>query len=195
MYWLIVEQKKDLGDNCTEDAKEESERNNEKHTTDIDDHVNTRVHGEVEGESEGEGDSPNEEDEGEEIDEEKTSKPKVTSDSDEETAVATKEESASNTNSSAKQKSTPKKLMNQFNFFERCALTEEIILRVISFVIILMDASDGRVKKAKSPKTFRSTQKLSTTVENFILIDFIRFYLIFIKIISNPQKFEINLLL
>lgn len=134
------------------------------------------MHGEVEGESEGEGDSPNEEDDGEEIDGEKTSKPKATSDSDEETPVVTKEESASNTNSSAKQRSTPKKLMNQFNFFERCALTEEIILRVISFVIILMGVNGGRVKKAKSPKTFQSTQKLSTTVENFILIDFILFF-------------------
>lgn len=75
---------------------------------------------------------PNEEGDGsEEMDEEKTSKPKATSDSDEEAPAVPTEESTANLVSSAKQKSVPKKLMNQFNFFERCALTEEIILRVI----------------------------------------------------------------
>lgn len=87
---------------------------------------------EDEGESDGEGDFPNDErDGGDEIDEEKPSKPKVTSDSDEEVPVATKGESRNTTNSSTKQKNVTKKLMNQFNFFERCALTEEIILRVL----------------------------------------------------------------
>jgi len=90
-----------------------------------------------EGESEGEGDFPNEEGDqgegGEEMDEEKTSKPKATSDSDEEAPVVVQEESTTNNiNSSAKKRNAPKKLMNQFNFFERCALTEEIILRVIN---------------------------------------------------------------
>lgn len=88
-----------------------------------------------EGESEGEGDFPNEEgDGGEEMDEEKIVKPKVTSDSDDEAPAVLKEEiTTTNPNSSAKQRSAPKKLMNQFNFFERCALTEEIILRVVKF--------------------------------------------------------------
>lgn len=85
-----------------------------------------------EGESDGEGDFPNEEgDQGEEMDEEKTSKPKTTSDSDEEAPVVVHEEATANINSSAKNRNVAKKLMNQFNFFERCALTEEIILRVI----------------------------------------------------------------
>lgn len=94
-----------------------------------------------EGDSEGEGDFPNEDrDGGEDVDEEKTSKPKATSDSDEETTVITKDESITNINSSAKQKNAPKKLMNQFNFFERCALTEEIILRVILLNINIQHA-------------------------------------------------------
>lgn len=86
-----------------------------------------------EGDSEGEGDFPNEEADG---DEEKTSKPKATSDSDDETPAVAKEEPTSNIISSATQRNAPKKLMNQFNFFERCALTEEIILRVIKPNII-----------------------------------------------------------
>lgn len=150
MYWFILEQNEDLGNNCIEDGKKESERNKTKQSTDLDD--SERVHREVEeGESEGEGDSPNEEDVGEEIDKEKTSKPKVTSDSDDETPEVIKEESTSNTNSSAKQRSAPKKLMNQFNFFERCALTEEIILRVIPIIIIiiLMGVKGNRDKGAK----------------------------------------------
>jgi len=65
------------------------------------------------------------------MEEEKTSKPKATSDSDEEAQIVTKEESTVNTNALTNQRNAPKKLMNQFNFFERCALTEEIILRVI----------------------------------------------------------------
>lgn len=87
-----------------------------------------------EGESEDEGDFPHEEgDGGEEMDEDKSSKPKATSDSEEEAPEVIKEESATDKNVSAKQKSAPKKLMNQFNFFERCALTEEIIMRVYKF--------------------------------------------------------------
>lgn len=103
---------------------------------DSDENVDGRTQEEVEeGESEGEGDFPNEEGDqgegGEEIDEEKTSKPKATSDSDEEAPVIVQQESTTNINSSANKRNVPKKLMNQFNFFERCALTEEIILRVI----------------------------------------------------------------
>lgn len=91
--------------------------------------VGARIQETEEGDSEGEEEFPNEEgDGGEEMDEEKALKPKAT-DSDEEGHVA-KEETMAVTNSSAKQRSVPKKLMNQFNFFERCALTEEIILRV-----------------------------------------------------------------
>lgn len=117
-----------------EEVKEEIDHNKEDLVSDTDENVDGRVQEEVEeGESEGEGDFPNEEGDqgegGEEVDEEKTSKPKATSDSDEEAPVAIQEESA--TNSSAKKRNAPKKLMNQFNFFERCALTEEIILRVI----------------------------------------------------------------
>lgn len=101
----------------------------------MDENVDVRLQEEAEeGDSEGEGDFPNEEgDGGEEMDEEKISKPKITSDSDDETPAVTKEDTTTNINSSAKQRSAPKKLMNQFNFFERCALTEEIILRVVKF--------------------------------------------------------------
>lgn len=100
----------------------------------MDENVNIQVQEEVdEGESEGEGDFPNEGQE--EMDEDKTSKPKAISDSDEETPVVAKKDSIANINSSAKQRSAPKKLMNQFNFFERCALTEEIILRVPKLII------------------------------------------------------------
>lgn len=103
---------------------------------DSDENVDGRKQEEVEeGESEGEEDFRNEEDDqgegGEEMDEEKTSKPKATSDSDEEAPVIIQEESSTNINLSANKRNAPKKLMNQFNFFERCALTEEIILRVI----------------------------------------------------------------
>lgn len=103
---------------------------------DSDENVDGRIREEVEdGESEGEGDFPNEEGDqgegGEEMDEEKTSKPKATSDSDEEAPAIIQEESTTNINSSVNKRNVPKKLMNQFNFFERCALTEEIILRVI----------------------------------------------------------------
>lgn len=88
-----------------------------------------------EGESEGEGDFLNDErNGGDELHEEKTLKAKTISDSDEETPVTTKEASKANTNLSIKQKNEPKRLMNQFNFFERCALTEEIILRVLQFI-------------------------------------------------------------
>jgi len=104
---------------------------------DSDENVDGRKQEEVdEGESEGEGDFRNEEDDqgegGEEMDEEKTLKPKATSDSDEEAPVIIQEESSTNVNLSANKRNIPKKLMNQFNFFERCALTEEIILRVIT---------------------------------------------------------------
>lgn len=112
-----------------------------------------RLQAEIEeGESEGEEDFPNEEG-GEEMEEDKTSKLKATSDSDEEAHIATKEESTVNTNSSTNQRNAPKKLMNQFNFFERCALTEEIILRVILinfFVIFSFNNFDiVRIKKFK----------------------------------------------
>ncbi|VVC25456.1 WD40/YVTN repeat-like-containing domain,WD40 repeat,WD40-repeat-containing domain [Cinara cedri] len=112
------------------EVKEETYQDKEDHATDMDENVE-QIHEEVEeGESEGEGDFPNDErDGGDEIDEEKTSKPKAASDSDEEAPETIKEEFKTNTNLSTKQKCAPKKLMNQFNFFERCALTEEIILR------------------------------------------------------------------
>lgn len=97
--------------------------------TDIDGNASIQMQEEVE-EGESEGDFPND-DIGEDMDEEKTLKPKAISDSDEDAPVVIKEESEVNANSSAKQRSAPKKLMNQFNFFERCALTEEIILRVM----------------------------------------------------------------
>lgn len=120
-----------------EEVKEESDHNTEGHVTGTDGNIEIQVQGEVdEGESEGEGDFPNEEG-GEEIDEDKTSKPKATSDSDEEErAVVEKEEIIADPNSSAKQRSAPKKLMNQFNFSERCTLTEEIILRVYIYIYI-----------------------------------------------------------
>jgi len=102
----------------------------------MDENTDVQVQEEMsEGDSEGEKDFINEEGNGgEEMDEDKTSKPKVTSDSDEEAPVVEKEESIVDKNSSAKQRSAPKKLMNQFNFFERCALTEEIILRVLKLI-------------------------------------------------------------
>ncbi|KAL4121331.1 hypothetical protein QTP88_013865 [Uroleucon formosanum] len=116
-----------------EEIKEENDHNKEDLVIDSDENVDGRKQEEVEeGESEGEGDFRNEDDQGEggeEMDEEKTSKPKATSDSDEEAPVIIQEESSTNINSSANKRNVPKKLMNQFNFFERCALTEEIILR------------------------------------------------------------------
>ncbi|XP_025200719.1 dynein intermediate chain 2, ciliary-like isoform X1 [Melanaphis sacchari] len=118
-----------------EEVKEKINHNNEDVEVDTDENVDERVQDEVdEEESEAEGDLPSEEGDqgegGEEIDEEKTSKPKATSDSDEEAPVVVQDESTNNDiNSSAKKRNAPKKLMNQFNFFERCALTEEIILR------------------------------------------------------------------
>lgn len=138
---MIVELLENLRDNDKEATSEEREENDhdKDHATDAEGNAEVRVHEEVEdGESEGEEDFPNEEgDGGEEMDEEKASKPKATSDSDDEAPGVTKEESVVNTISSAKQRTTQKKLMNQFNFFERCALTEEIILRVYNYPIFL----------------------------------------------------------
>lgn len=72
------------------------------------------------------------------MDEEKISKPKTASDSDDETPAVANEKSMSNIILSANQRNAPKKLMNQFNFFERCALTEEILLRVIRSIIFVV---------------------------------------------------------
>ncbi|XP_050420247.1 dynein axonemal intermediate chain 1-like [Adelges cooleyi] len=90
------------------------------------------VQGEME---EGEGEIEDfqiEEDEVEdEMDEDATSKPKATSDSDEDAPPAiVKQESAITSKSlPITQRCVMKKLMNQFNFFERCAQTEEIVTR------------------------------------------------------------------
>lgn len=116
-----------------ENVREDNDGDNPDHTNDIDENVDTRMQEEVdEVDSEGEGDFANEE-----CDEEKISKPKATSDSDDETPAVVKEETTNDIVSSARQRNAPKKLMNQFNFFERCALTEEIILRVIQSNIFL----------------------------------------------------------
>lgn len=130
--YRVLDHEDIVKETVSDEIKEESDHDKEDHATDTDEHVNVQIQEIDEGDSEGEGDFPQEdEDGGEEINEEKTLKPKATSDSDEEVQIITKDESTTNTNSSAKQRSVPKKLMNQFNFFERCALTEEIILRVI----------------------------------------------------------------
>lgn len=135
-YFVYTQLPENHGDNgkdiTSEDVKEESDHDKEDQPNGTSENIGIRMHEEVEeGESEDEGNFPNEDgDGGEEIDEDKISKPKTTSDSDEEAPVVPKEESTDNVNLSAKQRSAPKKLMNQFNFFERCTLTEEIILRV-----------------------------------------------------------------